>query len=115
MLTKLSELSGSKQKTITSNNIANSLFDIGKDTFIGGTVNLAVGEIAGTLIPTGDWIKPKKFVTSFIGKYATKVTGQSCIQANINTWTNVTYSYLSIKYNDGQSPTIQLFSETYVE
>lgn len=113
--TKFSFLSNSKQKTLTSNNISNSLLTIGIDTIVGGTSALAVGEIVETFIPIKDWIKPTKFVSSFLGKYAVKFAGQTYIQANINTWANVTYSYLSIKYNNGQSPTIKLFPETYVE
>lgn len=69
-------------KKITAANIKRSVTKVAKDTVVEGTQTYVAGRIAGNTVKTNrGWIRPKKFLSSFFGKYARKTWRQSAVQA----------------------------------
>ncbi len=114
--TKKSKMSGSKRKTVTKNNIVNSAVTVAKDTIVNGTVSTLLGEMSIKIIPTNDgWIRPQKFASNFLGKYAVRLEGQAAIEGFSSTSIEVVSSMLSLLSGNEQNSTITIYPEIYVE
>ena len=114
--TKKSKMSGSKRKTVTKNNIVNSAVTVAKDTIVNGTVSTLLGKMSSKIISTNDgWIKPQKFASNFLGKYAVRLEGQAAIEGFSSTSIEVVSSMLSLLSGNEQNSTITIYPEIYVE
>ena len=79
--TSLSKYSGSEQKNISKVNLAMSVTDICGQTLLNTGISLIAEKITPKSMKTNTgWIKPKKFVSSFTGKYAQKNLRQNIIE-----------------------------------
>ena len=111
--TPLASINGTNKKSLNKQNVISSVCDVFKDTAVEGTLSVLTGKIAGKLIPTGKtWIKPKKFTSSFFGKYAQKSMQQSIAQSGVSYGITVakdTYGKISI-----QTPTVTIFPDTTI-
>ena len=71
-------------KKVTTENVINSTKTVLNDTIINGVVSAVTGKFAAKVVPTNNgWFKPKKFFSSFLGKYAIKSNLQTLTQSGI--------------------------------
>ena len=72
-------------KELSWENIGNSVATVTTDTAVNGTIYYVTGKSAERVVKTNSgWFQPKKFVSSFTGKYARKVAAQTFVQAGAN-------------------------------
>lgn len=72
-------------KEVTKKNIVESSKSAVYSTVVAGTINVIGNSLAGKAIPTNpNWFIPTKFSSSFSGKYAKKVIGQTIIGGVVN-------------------------------
>ena len=95
--TSFAKINGSEQKALTSENLSASFSKTVSDTIVNGTVLAATGKIAGRIVPTNKgWIKPTKFSSSFVGKYAQKSIAQTAVQGGLYAIRNIVRHYAAM-------------------
>ena len=82
---KVSEFNGeTSTKSLNRANVADSLSTAFRDMLVNGSVNMATSHIAGRIIPTNNgWFAPKRFSSSFLGKYAKLAHAHTFLQGFI--------------------------------
>ena len=87
------------EKEVSFNNIMGSAANVVCKTAENAITAAITGKIASTIIKTNSgWFQPKKFVSSFIGKYATKIWQQTAVQGALTTFYN-TAKNISVNIN----------------
>ena len=112
----ISRLNGqTATKKVTLENVIDSTKTVLNDTAEYGTIYSVTGKIAGKIVPTNKgWFKPKKFVSSFFGKYARKSELQTLTQSAL------LYGIECLKYSfnqsskQGQQPFVIFFPDTEI-
>ena len=68
-------------KKLSKENVLNSLSNVARDT-VEGTITASItGKASSKIVKINSgWFKPKKFVSSFTGKYARKLASQTAVQ-----------------------------------
>ena len=81
----IADINGTSQKDLTVENVTQSVEKVISDTVVNGSLYTITGKIASKIVPTNSgWFKPKKFISSFAGRYAVKSELQTIIQGAIN-------------------------------
>ena len=74
------------QKKLTADNLMNSAANVVCKTAENTITAAVTGKIASGVVKTNSgWFQPKKFVSSFTGKYAKKIWGQTAAQGALTT------------------------------
>jgi len=91
--TSFASINGGQQKELTTDNISKSATKCIQDTMVNGTIAAATSKLAGKIVHTNNgWFRPKKFVSSFFGKYARKSAAQTAVQSIGNSiWHTIRY------------------------
>lgn len=77
------------QKKLTADNLMNSAANVVCKTAENTITAAVTGKIASGVVKTNSgWFQPKKFVSSFTGKYAKKIWGQTAAQGALTTTYN---------------------------
>ena len=101
-------------------NKRNALVSVGTvavETAVYGATAKVAGKIAGKIIPTNSgWFKPKKFVSSFVGKYAKKAHSQTLVQgifvSEADTIKQLVEKIVDTLLDDSQEPIVNLYPES---
>ena len=82
--TSWAKYNGTTKKKVNQDNVINSVANVIVDTALNGTVSSVTGAMAGKIVPTNNgWFQPKKFTSSFVGKYAVKSELQTLVQSGL--------------------------------
>ena len=85
------------KKDLTASNLMNSVSNIACKTGENAITAAITGKIASSLVKTNSgWFQPKKFISSFTGKYATKVLSQTATQGALTTAYNTVKAELRL-------------------
>jgi len=77
-------------KKLTFRNVASSAANVVTTTVTNSLTAAVTGKISTRLIKTNNgWFKPKKFISSFTGKYAKKIWGQTAAQGAMTAGYNI--------------------------
>ena len=72
------------EKELTGENVMGSVANVVCKTAEGAITAAVTGKVASNIIKTNaGWFQPKKFVSSFTGKYATKIWQQTAVQGGL--------------------------------
>lgn len=97
---------------MTKNNVISSVKTVAVDTAVNGTMAAITGKIAGKIVPTNPgWFPPRKFTSSFTGKYAVKVELQSLAQGSAQFMADGITRSIQQRINTEQQPTINIFDQ----
>ena len=108
--TPIAKINGSQKVSISKKNIVNSVKKVATDTVVSGTMAAVTGKIAGNIVPTNPgWFPPRKFVSSFTGKYAVKVELQGLAQGSAQFTAEGIILSVRQRINTGQQPTVSIF------
>uniref|UniRef100_UPI00145A27B4 RHS repeat-associated core domain-containing protein n=1 Tax=Faecalispora jeddahensis TaxID=1414721 RepID=UPI00145A27B4 len=108
--TPIAKINGSQKVSISEKNIVNSVKKVATDTVVSGTMAAVTGKIAGNIVPTNPgWFPPRKFVSSFTGKYAVKVELQGLAQGSAQFTAEGIILSIRQRINAGQQPTVSIF------
>ena len=81
----IADINGTSQKDLTFENVTQSVEKVMSDTIVNGVLYTITGKMAAKIVPTNNgWFKPKKFISSFAGRYAVKSELQTLIQGALN-------------------------------
>ena len=82
------------EKKLTAQNVMGSLANVAHKTAEGTIVAATTGTLASKIVKTNrGWFKPKKFISSFTGKYARKVLAQTAVQGAMTLVYNISKHY----------------------
>lgn len=114
--TPAAPVSGLEQKSLTKENVSNSIGNILTNTFTDSVLSTVSGKIAGNLIPTNKgWFKPKKFLSSFFGKYARKAHLQTFVDGVFNEGFAQAWQALLNDLQQEQESTVVFYPDTQIQ
>ena len=102
-------------QTVTTDRVINSATAVIMDTVQNGIITVATGEIANMIVPTNSgWFKPKKFVSSFVGKYAIQSELQTLTQSGLLFGAECLRYYSNRSIIQGQQGASSYFSSSMI-
>ena len=84
----------SGKKRITASNLASSTANVVTTTVTNSMTAVVTGKIASNLVKTNSgWFQPRKFISSFTGKYARRIWKQTAVQGAMTAAYNITKTF----------------------